>query len=431
MNAFVPAPLSDAGRPILQEGEVELKCESEGIHLYAQAGKRTVYELFTDTIRMIMLTNMRLIALVVTSGSVQKMGWAIALASIEFAEDCALGLLRRSTRIRLCVRRPAAAVELAIVRVDIGLGFDREGLGLEDARKNVFLELLSRALQRKSWIAIEERAQEEQRTREIFSGTAGTRSGPATAVCVTSAGVGGIIRNQRSTLKEADILARQATTDMDTLMERAKEAVSMVERFAKYAAEADSGSGAGVGSVASVDEIEGMESILHSIGMVSPVTKFSAGRSYHEQLARQVSEVLMTQDRLLRMGNMITLPDLYCIYNRARGTELVSPDDLKAAVMLMEGLQLGMRLVSFPSGVLVVQSLQLSEGAVCDRLLDLFVNDSFPNCKTEGLQVTDVARLLRLPLVVAKEQLQLAEAHGALCRDESSYGVAFFENQFI
>ncbi len=28
------------------------------------------------------------------------------------------------------------------------------------------------------------------------------------------------------------------------------------------------------------------------------------------------------------------LPDVYCLFNRARGTELVSPDDLLAAVQV-------------------------------------------------------------------------------------------------
>lgn len=35
-----------------------------------------------------------------------------------------------------------------------------------------------------------------------------------------------------------------------------------------------------------------------------------------------------------RFGGMMPLPDVYCLFNRARGTELVSPDDLLAAVKL-------------------------------------------------------------------------------------------------
>lgn len=38
---------------------------------------------------------------------------------------------------------------------------------------------------------------------------------------------------------------------------------------------------------------------------------------------------------------MVTLADVYCLYNKARGTELVSPDDTLAAAELLEGLRIG------------------------------------------------------------------------------------------
>jgi len=52
-------------------------------------------------------------------------------------------------------------------------------------------------------------------------------------------------------------------------------------------------------------------------------------------------------------GGIMTLTDVYCVFNRARGTELVSPDDLLAACKLLSTLGLPLRLRSFPSGVTV------------------------------------------------------------------------------
>jgi hypothetical protein len=51
-----------------------------------------------------------------------------------------------------------------------------------------------------------------------------------------------------------------------------------------------------------------------------------AGARYHVELARQLADVLAAP--LARAGGMLPLPDVYCLLNRARGTELVSPDDL-------------------------------------------------------------------------------------------------------
>ena len=52
---------------------------------------------------------------------------------------------------------------------------------------------------------------------------------------------------------------------------------------------------------------------------------------------------------------MMTVTDVYCFFNRARGTELISPEDLYRSCVLFDELQLPVRLRKFDSGVLVVQ----------------------------------------------------------------------------
>ena len=65
---------------------------------------------------------------------------------------------------------------------------------------------------------------------------------------------------------------------------------------------------------------------------------------YHEQLARQIADLLLTENRIRRLGGMVSLADAYCLYNKARGTELVSPDDTYAAAGLLESLKIGLKL---------------------------------------------------------------------------------------
>lgn len=50
------------------------------------------------------------------------------------------------------------------------------------------------------------------------------------------------------------------------------------------------------------------------------------------------------------------LPDTYCLFNRARGAELISPDDLLTAVKLFPTTTSKLSFRQFASGVLVVQS---------------------------------------------------------------------------
>jgi EAP30/Vps36 family len=63
---------------------------------------------------------------------------------------------------------------------------------------------------------------------------------------------------------------------------------------------------------------------------------------------------------LKRFGGVMTLPDVYAVFNRARGTELISPLDLLTVSGMLGPLSLGMSLHTFPSGVAVIQ--------VCEHL---------------------------------------------------------------
>eukprot|EP00953_Heterococcus_sp_UTEX-ZZ885_P011448 6624-Heterococcus_DN1.PRE.2 len=58
---------------------------------------------------------------------------------------------------------------------------------------------------------------------------------------------------------------------------------------------------------------------------------------------------------LKRFGGVMTLPDVYAVFNRARGTELISPLDLLTVSGMLGPLSLGMSLHTFPSGVAVIQ----------------------------------------------------------------------------
>jgi ESCRT-II complex subunit VPS36 len=55
------------------------------------------------------------------------------------------------------------------------------------------------------------------------------------------------------------------------------------------------------------------------------------------------------------VGGMMALTDVYCRVNRARGLELLSPEDLIQACHMLEQLNLPIRMRRFDSGVKVLQ----------------------------------------------------------------------------
>lgn len=118
---------------------------------------------------------------------------------------------------------------------------------------------------------------------------------------------------------------------------------------------------------------------------------------------------------------------------RARGTELVSPDDLRTAVDLFSELGLPFTLRTFPSGAKVVQDASCSDEAVCSKILDLLHAVRSSEVYADlggGLTATKAATDLQLPMAVATEQLLLAERSGLLCRDDGPEGLIFYRNFF-
>ena len=57
-----------------------------------------------------------------------------------------------------------------------------------------------------------------------------------------------------------------------------------------------------------------------------------------------------------KVGGMMAMADVYCLFNRARGSELVSPDDLLQACTCFPQAGVPLRVKQFTTGALVVQS---------------------------------------------------------------------------
>ncbi|KAK9867588.1 hypothetical protein WJX84_011841 [Apatococcus fuscideae] len=247
---------------------------------------------------------------------------------------------------------------------------------------------------------------------------AAPRTGPRAGV-----GVAGILRREEQIAAAADRNMDEAFRDLHGLMTLAQEMVTLAERFRASLAEKGRQAGGNEGEEAGE---AAMAAELASLGIASPVTKDVAGAQFHQQLSRQLADFL--RPRLERTGGLLPLPDVYCLFNRARGTELVSPDDLLQAVKFFPDLHAGLALRTFSSGVLVIQSSSHSDHQVCERVRSMVKGEDGLG---PALSASDVAQALHVPLAIAQEHLLLAENAGVLCRDDGPEGLRFFNNFFL
>jgi len=241
-----------------------------------------------------------------------------------------------------------------------------------------------------------------------------------------SAGIQGIVRKVKASQAADDRTAEEAFKDLSALMKRAQEIVALADKFSK-SKEASDGS---------ASEKESFTALLHNMGIPSPVTRQSAGAAYHVQLSRQLADFLTVP--LNAAGGMLALVDVYCAFNRARGTELISPDDLTHACELFGQLGIPLRLRRFElSGVLCVQQTALTDAATSQRIVATLAKlraqtPQSPSGAAGEVGVTELqlSQQLGISLVLAKQQLLVAEQLQVVVRDESREGLRFFTNIF-
>ena len=259
-------------------------------------------------------------------------------------------------------------------------------------KKETILPELLKSLERRAW----ESASRLQQAKA------------ATSVSKRRVGVDAILASQQRKHERAAKLTDDAFTgDAETLLREATELVAIIQKYA-----------ATLNQKHTTDNT--MADMLSDMGMTSALPASDKSTLYYETLARQLADFL--QHRL--QNGIMTLTDVYCLYNRARGSNLISPQDLLRAVEQMDKIpSLQLKLRVFPSGLKVVQSHEYDEDEVGRKLQDLATTHV---CLT----ALDVSRLLKMTTMLANEALLAAERQGFLCRDVTLETIRFYKNRF-
>ncbi|KAI9719944.1 MAG: hypothetical protein M1828_005982 [Chrysothrix sp. TS-e1954] len=295
----------------------------------------------------------------------------------------------------------------------------------------IFYERLRGALQQRKWLV--------DLAPPIPTRSTGERSG---SQAERSIGIAGLERRGQQLRKKNEVVIGNAFDDLEALMASAKEIISLAESLAPHSEHA---ANASIG--ASVVSSEDPSTLLSQLNLTATRDMLSASSNndslYLTELARSLAEFLTDDVKgVLRFeGGIITLVDLWSIYNRARGgVELVSPADFFAATELFEKLDLPVRRRTFKSGLLAVQERSRTEAKTTASILswlrtfrEVPSNDDTAlghGIWGKGVTAQDAAERFGWSVGVAEEELIITEARGALCRETSLEGVRFWENLF-
>ncbi|CAD6229358.1 unnamed protein product [Miscanthus lutarioriparius] len=309
-------------------------------------------------------------------------------------------------RIRLQISMPPARSEVIAIVVTCKADVD------------VFFGRLLEAIRARAWVVAPAAAPS--------SGTPvaeGAAPAEDVAIRMPVVGVSGILRMEQESWESAGQNLQDAFQDLNALMSKAKEMMQLAEKMRlKLLMNSSTESNSNDEEMGSKQD---MQDLLLSVGIVSPVTKETAGALYHQQLSLQLADFVRIP--LEKAGGMMALVDVYCLFNRARGTELISPEDLLQACSLWEKVDVPVMLRKFDSGVKVIQTKTHSDEEVFARISSLAQK---PDALQKGISPSDAAFTLGIAPALAKEHLLNAENKGLLCRDVSPDGFRFFINLF-
>ncbi|KAK9239801.1 EAP30/Vps36 family-domain-containing protein [Lipomyces kononenkoae] len=279
--------------------------------------------------------------------------------------------------------------------------------------ERIFLDRLKIVLQDRIW---------ERKTRNIITvGAALDRRSNATTHLLPKLGIHGLeIQSVKESQRNLELM--RSLNDLESLMQKAKEMVSLAETFATRLSNA-----AGVPREARTALLESSEALSLSSPIVMREIAGNGDDTFYAELARQLAEFL-DNGVLVKEGGILTLFDLYALYNRARGLSLISPKDFYKACSIFEKLRLPFRLRKFRTGVIVIQEAYYSDDAVNRMIMDWIKKGSSEKGAQVGVTAQDVNRRFGWSVTIALEELETAEDSGNLTRDSSVEGTRFYEN---
>jgi len=299
--------------------------------------------------------------------------------------------------------------------------------------EKIFLERLKSALVQRKWLLYS--APPVPKPVPSPSEVVSTQASNQAAARMV--GIAGLERRGQDLRKNNELIIGNAFEDLEALMTSAKEIIALAESFSS---QAQSGTGTSSEAAALVSES------ASALGLVT--TKDMLGGSsdslYLSELSRNLAEFLTDDARgvLRREGGIMSLVDLWAVFNRARGgVELISPSDFEKAAQLWDKLKLPIRLRRFKSGLLVVQGRDRTDDKTVASLLSWLQSFQVYAPDTEvswswqqfgrGVTAQEVAEKFGWSVGVATEELEMAEEKGALCRELGLDGIKFWENWLV
>ena len=220
----------------------------------------------------------------------------------------------------------------------------------------------------------------------------------------------------RGKLENQKQMIEGSFTDINTLRQNAEQMIAIASQIRNKIANNPNNK----------SENDEINSVLSKIGFVDPITKEVAGSEYYLKLGEQINHFFMDYFAKNPKTKALTLIDAYCLYNRARTGNTISPKDMRQAIkQLTDGKVMHDIIIkNFNNEMIVIQTPEFS-GKNILVMIKKFMEEK----KQHYIEMTDLSNILHVDnVLLEKTIIEDLLISGLILIDESDLEVRYYLN---
>ena len=225
---------------------------------------------------------------------------------------------------------------------------------------------------------------------------------------------------QKSKILYDSMLINNSFTGINTLRENAEKLISLAQQIrVKLNSKKNENN---------TNQILDINKILSKIGFIDPVTREVSGSDYYYELANQINEFFYNYFEKNKEIKVISLIDAYTIYNRARGTNTISPKDMRIAITyLTKKFNNKIFVKNFNNEIIVLHNKEYSTNNLIS-LIEKFMNEN----KQDYIDINDLYKIINVKnIILEKVLIDDLLINGNLLLDENDLEVRYYLNTIL
>ena len=232
----------------------------------------------------------------------------------------------------------------------------------------------------------------------------------------TGLGMDRVKNMMRDKLDNQKQMIEGSFTDINTLRQNAEQMIAIASQIRNKIANNPNNK----------SENDEINNVLSKIGFIDPITKEVSGSEYYLKLGEQINQFFMDYFAKNPKTKALTLIDAYCLYNRARTGNTISPKDMRQAIkQLTDGKVMHDIIIkNFNNEMIVIQTPEFS-GKNILGMIKKFMAEK----KQHYIEMNDLSNILHVDnVLLEKTIIEDLLISGLILIDESDLEVRYYLN---